>query len=113
MDNKGPESYMHSVNEELFIHPAMTVATRKRNINDRGYPTDVIIGLCLPSSCSANDIQVANAHAIGRFTFQLAKKPDDTLGLYSLATTTHERYCHTENKIKEQSSFDGLSISFM
>ena len=91
----------------------MTVAARKRNINDHGYPIDMIIGFCLPSSCSAHDLQVAIAHAIGRFTFELAKKPGDTLGLYSLATTTHERYCHTENKVQEQSSFDWLSISFM
>ena len=113
MNKKGPQSYIQSANEEIFTNPTMTVAARKRNINDHGYPTDMIIGFCLPSSCSAHDLQVAIAQDIGRFTFQLAKKPDDTLGLYSLATTTHERYCHTENKIKEQSSFDVLSISFM
>jgi len=36
--------------------------------------TDSIIGFCLPSSCSAADLQTAVAHQIGRTTFRTKNK---------------------------------------
>ena len=105
-------SYKQSVDEDIFENPRMRVPTKKRNVFVHANATDLIIGFCLPSSCSAHDLQVAIAHEIGRTTFQLTNNPENNI-LYSLATTTHESYCHTENKIQEQSSFDALSISFV
>ena len=72
---------------------------------------DVIVGLCLPSSCSAQDVRNSVANKIGRTMFQLPNNQHD--GNHSFVTTTHDRFCHTELKIQEQSSLDGLSIAFM
>jgi len=108
----GSASFKQSVDKEIFKNPRMTVATKKWNVFVHDNSTDLIIGFCLPSSCSTHDLQVAIAYEIGRTTFQLKNNPE-TYILYSLATATHESYCHTENKIQEQSSLDGLSISFL
>jgi len=111
--NKSPKSYKQSViDEEIFKNPRMTVETKKQNIFAHDNPTDLIIGFCLPSSCSAHDLQTAIAQRIGRNTFRLANQPENS-SLYSLATATHERYCHTENKMKEESTYDWLSITFL
>lgn len=90
-----------------------SAVTKKQNIFAHDTPTDLKVGLCLPSSCSASDLQVAISRGIGRTSFQLETKPNEASILYSVATTTHEDFCHTETKILEKSSFDGVSISFL
>ena len=67
---------------------------------------DLVIGFCLPSSCSAKDLQIAIAHTIGRTTFQKKKS------FYSIVTSSHDRFCHTEIKIQNQSVMDSTCIAF-
>lgn len=98
--------------EEMFKPPATVEVIKKRNIIAHDNPVDVIIGFCLPSSCNARDLQTAVAVIIGWDKFQLPNQIDKS-SFYSIATITHERYCHNKNKINEQSSFDKISISFL
>lgn len=99
--------------------PRMSVAKRQKNYHTPVNQADVVVGLCLPSSCSAQDVRNAVAQMIGRNTFHLVRKThesDDANNqklLYSLLSSTHDDFCYTKSKILEAGSHDGLSIAFM
>ncbi len=102
--------------DSKFVTPRVDVAMRPQNhlfLFSHKPVADVIVGLCLPSSCSAQDVQNSVANKIGRTTFKLAdKQKNQSSALFSLVTATHDRFCQTESKVKEQSPLDGLSIAF-
>ena len=114
-DEKSPSGALLKV-------PRTAEAARKPNPFALTNPADLIIGLCLPSSCSAQDVRNAVAQRIGRTTFQFSNKQQGVDGsevgnnttLYSFITITHDRLCHTELNIREESGFFyGLYIAFM
>ena len=78
---------------------------------------DIIVGLCLPSSCSAQDVRHSVANQIGRnyFTLSLSMGKSDVGNQskpYSFVTATHEMFCHDGLRIQDPPSPDGISTAF-
>lgn len=63
-----------------------------------GYPS---VSLCLPSSCSADDVGQAVAQLIGGYVIRNA----------TIVTVTDEQYCFTDKD--DSPSFDGADIAVM
>lgn len=98
-------------------NPRVSVAKRYKNVYPHRYLADLVVGLCLPSSCRAEDVRNAVAQTIGKNTFYFVKKGDRPEAnhqklIYSFLTSTEDRLCHTESKILDKSSHDDLSIVF-
>lgn len=88
-----------------FIEPRMRKPERPTNpIDMKAYHYDGMVGFCLPSSCSASDLQSAVAQRVGRN----AIGPGRNL---SVVTVAGEDYCFTEEKIKSQSALDFPAIT--
>lgn len=94
-------------NGSLLTEPKVELAERQMHPLVSVNVADLIIGFCVPSSCSAKDLQTAIAHRIGRTTFQKRNL------LHSIVTSNHDRFCHTEIKIQNQSALDSTCIAFM
>ncbi len=96
----------------LSIEPKVTIAGRPMHVLAPTFAADSIIGFCLPSSCSAEDLRTAVANKIGRTTFW-TKNKNGTVTLQSILTINHDRFCHSEIKIQEKQELDALCIAFM
>lgn len=96
----------------LLNEPKVTLAERQLHISVPANTANSIIGFCLPSSCSALDLQTAVAHKIGRTTFR-TKNKNGTVTLKSIVTSSHDRFCHSQLKIQDQHALDGTCIAFM
>lgn len=82
-----------------------------------------IVGLCLPSSCSALDVRKAVAQRVGKLKFPLSGNSLSLLSssliknqksgdvIVSVTTISDESYCYTQEKIVSQSKLDKKAIS--
>ena len=82
-----------------------------------------VVGLCLPSSCSALDVRKAVAQRVGQFKFPLSgnglsvlpssliknQKSGDVI--VSVTAISDESYCYTQEKVESQSKLDKKAIS--
>lgn len=105
---------MQHDDNSLLIEPKISSAERQQLFRTLVpvNATNSIIGFCLPSSCSAKDLQTAVAHKIGRTTIQ-TKNRDGTVTVQSVVTINHDRFCHSQNKIQDQHALDATDIAFL
>ena len=79
---------------------------------------DIVIGLCVPSSCSAQDVRNAVSQRIGRSAFQFPSKQRESNGgnktlFYSYVTKTHDRFCQTKLDISEEHTLHCIHMHFI
>lgn len=74
---------------------------RDTDTNSRFLPS---VGLCLPSSCSAEDVRSACAQQVGSATLRAN---------VSVVTISDESYCYTEAKVNQPPNFDAADIVVM
>lgn len=67
---------------------------------------DLVIGFCLPSTCSATDLQSAVAQKVGRATIEVPNS-------FSVATIADETYCFTREKVASESALDWPSTVYL
>ena len=104
----------HDNNGLLSNEPKVTFAEKQIHILTPAVTAaDSIISFCLPSSCSAKDLQTAIAYKIGRTTFRKKNKNNGTVTVHSVVTSSHERFCHSYATIRDQHALDATSIAFM
>jgi len=81
-----------------------------------------VVGLCLPSSCNAQDVRSAVAQRIGKLNFPLGGSIFASLSSYrikdpntvvAVTTIADEKYCFTGEKVKKQSRLDASGIAMM
>lgn len=98
--------------------PRKYEAKRPRNWVFPGYSADLIVGLCVPSSCQAEDVRNAVAEVIGKNTYFVKERDRSYVYvqhhtmIYSLVTSNNAHLCFTESKILDASSYDEFAITF-
>lgn len=91
----------------LLQEPRVSVAPKKNHLYDVVEEPQVVIGTCLPASCSYKDLRTAVAYSIGRTIFHLPQKNGRNMDtLYSMVTSANEQNC-IKNSPSESDS-DGL-----
>ncbi len=81
---------------KVLDNPRAAVAMRPRNtliLYDSNPVADIIVGLCLPSSCSAQDVRNSVANKIGRTIFQLPNHGGNQSSLFSYVTYLMKIIC--------------------
>ena len=98
----------------LLKEPRVSVAPKKNHLYDVVEAPQVVIGTCLPASCSYKDLRTAVAYSIGRTIFHLPQKNDGNMDtLYSMVTSANELNC-IKNNVASETDSEGLpEITFM
>ena len=102
----------HDYDGKLLNEPKVSSTERQLHILWPVTAIDSIIGFCLPSSCSATDLQTAVAHKIGKTTFR-TKNRNGTVTVQSIVTSSNDRVCHSQIKIQDQQALDATCIAFL
>jgi len=98
----------------ILQEPRVGVTSIKKHLYDVVEQPQLVIGTCLPASCSYKDLRTAVAYSIGRTVFQLAQKNGGNMddALYSMVTSASEHSCI--NNVPSETASNGLpEIAFM
>jgi Nose resistant-to-fluoxetine protein, N-terminal domain len=88
---------------ELYLNVNGTLMEVDPQVSDTTYTTIFLpsVGVCIPSSCTANDFRQSIAQLVGGFA----------LDNQSVVTATDERNCYVDNR--QSPSFDGPDIAVL
>jgi hypothetical protein len=88
---------------ELYLNVTGTLVEVDPQVSDITYTSFSLssVGVCIPSSCTANDFRQSIAQLVGGFA----------LNNQSVVTATDERSCHVDNQ--QAPSFDGPDIAVL
>ena len=72
------------------------------------------VDLCVPSSCSAEDVRRSVAEFVGRETIYSDRDAMlNKVRYYSIVTYTGDEWCYTREKVDAPPIFDAVDFSFM
>lgn len=72
------------------------------------------VDLCIPSSCSYEDLRIAVASFVGKRVFASLNDPETNQTYFvAVSTETGDGYCYTKKEIETTPSFDGPDIAVM
>ncbi len=93
--------FLYQLYQRLFNEsvPLKAPKVRETDVNSRFLPS---VGLCLPSSCSAEDVRSACAQQVGSSTIRAN---------LSVVTVTDDRYCYTKAKVDASPDLNGADIT--
>ena len=94
---------LYQIYQQLF-NESLPLKTPKIRETDPNTPFLPSVGLCLPSSCSAEDVRSACAQQVGSSTIRCN---------HSVVTITDANYCYTKEKVDAPPDLDGADITVM
>lgn len=91
---KSEDEFSIDKNGIILRKPRVSVAPKKSHLYDVVKNPQLVIGTCLPASCSYRDIRTAVAYKIGRTVFHLPHKNGGNMEtLYSMVISANKQNC--------------------